>query len=307
MGTLCSALFLQYPLCSCALVMREDPKVKDTHKEDSVLPKTQESVFYVKEGKKKPKAEPSVQSGADCDVFKAQTPNQETRSSRSQGGPRRACGGACGRELEVPGAESQEQHRTAHSPGGLASESLFAQILSAAVAGSLISPINSPNSFSDFFLYDWQLPQLFSPILFVSIANMSASLKNLSKNKKVVPFPGNDPSAHDMARFSYRQHGAFTQHSVLALRSSQISQRCLIGGGQPAQRFKGLRFTAGNANGVYAAEYSSSSSSEICQSASRFRTAGLISQQLCIVDLRTCIMVGLFEAVSYCVEWSLYC
>uniref|UniRef100_A0A4W2H6R1 Doublecortin domain-containing protein 2C n=1 Tax=Bos indicus x Bos taurus TaxID=30522 RepID=A0A4W2H6R1_BOBOX len=59
----------------------EDPKVKDTHKQDNVSPKAQDSVFYAKEGKKKPKAEPLIQSGADGDVFKAQTPNQETQGA----------------------------------------------------------------------------------------------------------------------------------------------------------------------------------------------------------------------------------
>ena len=51
--------------------------MKDTHKEDSVLPKTQESVFYVKEGKKKPKAEPSVQSGAGKVKFRVAAGNSE--------------------------------------------------------------------------------------------------------------------------------------------------------------------------------------------------------------------------------------
>ncbi|XP_065802581.1 doublecortin domain-containing protein 2C [Muntiacus reevesi] len=60
---------------------KEDPKVKDTRKQDSVSPKTQDSVFYAKEGKKKPRAEALIQSGADGDVFKAQTPNQETQGA----------------------------------------------------------------------------------------------------------------------------------------------------------------------------------------------------------------------------------
>uniref|UniRef100_A0A8C6DYR2 Doublecortin domain-containing protein 2C n=1 Tax=Moschus moschiferus TaxID=68415 RepID=A0A8C6DYR2_MOSMO len=60
---------------------REDPKVKDTHKQDNISPKAQESVFYAKEGKKKPEAEPLIRSGADGDVFKAQTPNQETQGA----------------------------------------------------------------------------------------------------------------------------------------------------------------------------------------------------------------------------------
>ncbi|XDA71739.1 hypothetical protein R6Z07F_002025 [Ovis aries] len=60
---------------------KEDPKVKGTRKQDSVSPEAQDSVFYAKEGKQKPKAEPLIQSGADGDVFKAQTPNQETQEA----------------------------------------------------------------------------------------------------------------------------------------------------------------------------------------------------------------------------------
>ena len=36
--------------------------MKDTRKEDNVLPKTQDSVVYAKEGKKKPKAKSLIQS-----------------------------------------------------------------------------------------------------------------------------------------------------------------------------------------------------------------------------------------------------
>ncbi|TEA33884.1 hypothetical protein DBR06_SOUSAS16610018, partial [Sousa chinensis] len=42
----------------------KDPKVKETHKYDSVPPKALDSIFYAKEGKKKPKAEPLIHSGA---------------------------------------------------------------------------------------------------------------------------------------------------------------------------------------------------------------------------------------------------
>ncbi|XP_072794359.1 doublecortin domain-containing protein 2C isoform X3 [Vicugna pacos] len=61
---------------------KEDPKAKDPQKHDSSPPKAQDSVFYAKEEKKKPKAEPLVRSGADGDVYKAQTPSGE-----SQGAP----------------------------------------------------------------------------------------------------------------------------------------------------------------------------------------------------------------------------
>uniref|UniRef100_A0A8C9EFG1 Doublecortin domain containing 2C n=1 Tax=Phocoena sinus TaxID=42100 RepID=A0A8C9EFG1_PHOSS len=42
----------------------EDPKVKEAHKYDNVPPKALDSIFYAKEGKKKPKAEPFIHSGA---------------------------------------------------------------------------------------------------------------------------------------------------------------------------------------------------------------------------------------------------
>ncbi|KAM9054535.1 LOW QUALITY PROTEIN: doublecortin domain-containing protein 2C [Megaptera novaeangliae] len=59
----------------------EDPKVKETHKYDNIPPKALDSIFYAKEGRKKPKAEPLIQSGADGDVYKAQTPNKETQGA----------------------------------------------------------------------------------------------------------------------------------------------------------------------------------------------------------------------------------
>ena len=51
--------------------------MKDTHKQDNVSPKAQDSVFYAKEGKKKPKAEPLIQSGAGKVKFRAAAGNSE--------------------------------------------------------------------------------------------------------------------------------------------------------------------------------------------------------------------------------------
>lgn len=51
--------------------------MKDTHKQDSVSPKAQDSVFYAKEGKQKPKAEPLIQSGAGKVQFRAAAGNSE--------------------------------------------------------------------------------------------------------------------------------------------------------------------------------------------------------------------------------------
>nr|XP_010955244.2 doublecortin domain-containing protein 2C [Camelus bactrianus] len=60
---------------------KEDPKAKDPQKHDSSPPKAQDSVFYAKEERKKPKAEPLMRSGADGDVYKAQTPSGETQGA----------------------------------------------------------------------------------------------------------------------------------------------------------------------------------------------------------------------------------
>lgn len=51
--------------------------MKDTHKQDNVSPKAQDSVFYAKEGKKKPKAEPLIQSGAGKVKFRVAAGNSE--------------------------------------------------------------------------------------------------------------------------------------------------------------------------------------------------------------------------------------
>ena len=51
--------------------------MKDTHKQDNVSPKAQDSVFYAKEGKKKPKAKPLIQRGAGKVKFRAAAGNSE--------------------------------------------------------------------------------------------------------------------------------------------------------------------------------------------------------------------------------------
>ena len=53
--------------------------MKDAHKQDNVSPKAQDSVFYAKEGKKKPKAEPLIQSGAGEVRFRAAAGKSECR------------------------------------------------------------------------------------------------------------------------------------------------------------------------------------------------------------------------------------
>ncbi|XP_076416002.1 doublecortin domain-containing protein 2C isoform X3 [Peromyscus maniculatus bairdii] len=55
-------------------------KRKEPLKSDSVLPKIQDSVYYAKEKKKTPLG-PLVQSGAEGDVYKAQTPAKEAQEA----------------------------------------------------------------------------------------------------------------------------------------------------------------------------------------------------------------------------------
>ncbi|XP_024852139.1 doublecortin domain-containing protein 2C isoform X2 [Bos taurus] len=141
---------------------KEDPKVKDAHKQDNISPKAQDSVFYAKEGKKKPKAEPLIQSGADGDVFKAQTPNQET-----QGAPEVKEAPDVRVELPVDGRpaeivkDAEETNRHTDFEGNRED--------------------NSRMSFKKKFPLRHNTKK-------------KASLKNLSKNKKVVPFPEKEPN-----------------------------------------------------------------------------------------------------------------
>ncbi|XP_055234696.1 doublecortin domain-containing protein 2C isoform X3 [Gorilla gorilla gorilla] len=58
-----------------------DSKGKEACKYDGIPPKTQDSVYYAKEEKKKTLAEPLVQRGAEGDVYKAPTPSKETQGA----------------------------------------------------------------------------------------------------------------------------------------------------------------------------------------------------------------------------------
>ncbi|KAI5244285.1 Doublecortin Domain-Containing Protein 2C [Manis pentadactyla] len=60
---------------------KEGSQGKGPHRCDSVPPKAQDSVFYAKEGKKNTVAESFIQSGAEGDVYQAQTPNVETQEA----------------------------------------------------------------------------------------------------------------------------------------------------------------------------------------------------------------------------------
>ncbi|XP_011816373.1 PREDICTED: doublecortin domain-containing protein 2C [Colobus angolensis palliatus] len=58
-----------------------DSKGKEPCHYDGIPPKTQDSVYYAKEEKKKTLAEPLVQRGAEGDVYKAPTPSKETQGA----------------------------------------------------------------------------------------------------------------------------------------------------------------------------------------------------------------------------------
>ncbi|XP_035959305.2 doublecortin domain-containing protein 2C [Halichoerus grypus] len=60
---------------------KEDSKGKEPHKYNNIPHKEQDSVFYAKEGKKKMLVEPLMQSGAEGDVYKAQTAPTETQGA----------------------------------------------------------------------------------------------------------------------------------------------------------------------------------------------------------------------------------
>ncbi|XP_069870739.1 doublecortin domain-containing protein 2C isoform X3 [Dipodomys merriami] len=59
-----------------------DAKEKELPQSDKALPKTQESVYYAKEDKKKKSlSEPLEETGAEGDVYKAQTPTKDTQGA----------------------------------------------------------------------------------------------------------------------------------------------------------------------------------------------------------------------------------
>ncbi|XP_033032535.1 doublecortin domain-containing protein 2C isoform X2 [Trachypithecus francoisi] len=58
-----------------------DSKGKEPCHYDGIPPKTQDSVYYAKEERKKTLAEPLVQRGAEDDVYKAPTPSKETQGA----------------------------------------------------------------------------------------------------------------------------------------------------------------------------------------------------------------------------------
>ncbi|ELW62327.1 Doublecortin domain-containing protein 2C [Tupaia chinensis] len=60
---------------------KEDSKAKEPHLQDGLPPKTQDSVYYAKEGARPELAGPVVRSGAEGDVYTAPTPNKEARGA----------------------------------------------------------------------------------------------------------------------------------------------------------------------------------------------------------------------------------
>uniref|UniRef100_A0A8C9PRD1 Doublecortin domain-containing protein n=1 Tax=Spermophilus dauricus TaxID=99837 RepID=A0A8C9PRD1_SPEDA len=56
-------------------------KEKEPPKDESVPPRTQDSVYYAKQGKKKPLADPLVQMGTEGDVYRGQKPTRDTQGA----------------------------------------------------------------------------------------------------------------------------------------------------------------------------------------------------------------------------------
>ncbi|XP_027478316.1 doublecortin domain-containing protein 2C isoform X3 [Zalophus californianus] len=137
---------------------KEDSKGKEPHKYDNIPQKEQDSVFYAKEGKKKTLEEPLMQSSAEGDVYKAQTPPTEAQGASEVKEDKEV-------QVEVPvdqtPAEIVKEDEEIH---------------------------NSPPDFEG-NKEDNSRMSFKKSVPLRHNTKKKASLKNLSKNKKVVPFP----------------------------------------------------------------------------------------------------------------------
>ncbi|XP_047602525.1 doublecortin domain-containing protein 2C isoform X2 [Lutra lutra] len=141
---------------------KEDAKGKEPHKYDNIPCKGEDSVFYAKEGKKKMLVDHLMQGGTEGDVYKAQTPHTET-----QGAP------------EV--REDDDVHVEApadQTPAEIVKEDE-----------------EIPHSCPDFESHkeDNSRMSFKKRVPLGHNTKKKASIKNLSENKKVVPFPEKEP------------------------------------------------------------------------------------------------------------------
>ncbi|KAM8932070.1 doublecortin domain-containing protein 2C isoform 3-T3 [Lycaon pictus] len=139
----------------------EDSQGKEPHKYN-ISRKEQDSVFYAKEGKKKMLVDSLIPNGAEGDVYKAQTPSMETQGALEVREDKDV-------QVEVPVDQTpaeivKEDEEFHNNPPDLESN----------------KEDNSRMSFKKSF-----------PLR--QNTKKKASLKNLSKNKKVVPFPEKEP------------------------------------------------------------------------------------------------------------------
>ncbi|XP_077607110.1 doublecortin domain-containing protein 2C isoform X3 [Crocuta crocuta] len=140
----------------------EDSKGKEPHKYDSIPDKERDSVFYAREGRKKVLVETSSQCGAEGDVYKAHTPSTEAQGAPEVKEDRHV-------QVEVP---------VDQKPAEIVAED--EDIHDNLPDGGSITEDNSRMSSTERFSLRHNTEK-------------KASLKDLSKNKKVVPFPEKEP------------------------------------------------------------------------------------------------------------------
>nr|XP_051689237.1 doublecortin domain-containing protein 2C isoform X2 [Oryctolagus cuniculus] len=147
-----------------------DSKGKEPHKQDSLTPRTQDSVYYAKEGKKETMVEPLVQTGAEGDVYKAQTPTKDAQGALQ-----------VKEDLDVPVEEPVDQ-----VPAEIVKEDEETQVTT--------PDFESKAEKGDEWLSeDGERKGDHSRVSFKKRLSLrhntkrKASLKNISKNKKVVP------------------------------------------------------------------------------------------------------------------------
>ncbi|XP_048951679.1 doublecortin domain-containing protein 2C isoform X6 [Canis lupus dingo] len=153
----------------------EDSQGKEPHKYN-ISRKEQDSVFYAKEGKKKMLVDSLIPNGAEGDVYKAQTPSTETQGAPEVREDKDV-------QVEVPVDQTpaeivKEDEEFHNNPPDL--ESNKEKEDESPYEDNERKEDNSRMSFKKSF-----------PLR--QNTKKKASLKNLSKNKKVVPFPEKEP------------------------------------------------------------------------------------------------------------------
>ncbi|XP_014445255.1 doublecortin domain-containing protein 2C [Tupaia chinensis] len=158
---------------------KEDSKAKEPHLQDGLPPKTQDSVYYAKEGARPELAGPVVRSGAEGDVYTAPTPNKEAR------GAPEVKEDPC-MQVEVP---------VDQAPAEMVGENEEICDDTSSLGGTEVKEegrlYDDPERKEDYsrMCFKKKFPLRHN-------TKKKASLKSLSKNKKVVPVPEKVP--HDV-------------------------------------------------------------------------------------------------------------